>query len=144
MNNSSFGTRFAGRSSLCSHLLLVEGAGLEERGEVQEDGLGLPGLRRDLLEAGDDLGRAEGAAGASGELRGLDDLVGGEELLELHLVQVLGAGQAEPTGELEREAGSRVVGGVRFRRIQRTAADLFRSSLTPLSSYLVSLSVCTT
>ena len=64
-------------------LLLVEFAGLEEGGEVLEDGLGAAGLGGDLLEAGDGGGGTEGGAGGGDELGGLDDLAGPDEPLEL-------------------------------------------------------------
>mmetsp|Transcript_27593 Transcript_27593/g.79608 ORF Transcript_27593/g.79608 Transcript_27593/m.79608 type:complete len:1497 (-) Transcript_27593:110-4600(-) len=82
-------------------LLLVELAGLEEGGEVLEDGLGAAGLGGDLLEARDGGGGAEGRAGRGDELGGLDDLAGPDEALELGGVQILGAGKAEAAGDLD-------------------------------------------
>mmetsp|Transcript_29299 Transcript_29299/g.55358 ORF Transcript_29299/g.55358 Transcript_29299/m.55358 type:complete len:1135 (-) Transcript_29299:64-3468(-) len=76
----------------------------EQGREVLEDGLGLAGLGRNLLEPLDGLGVPEDALGRlGGELGGTGDVLGGHQPVELGEVELLGSGKVHPSGEADGE-----------------------------------------
>ncbi len=76
-------------------LVAVELALVEQHAEVLQDEGHLAGQLGQALELLDGVGGAQEAArGAGGDLGGLEEAAGAEELLKLAGVQVVGAGEA--------------------------------------------------